>query len=75
MNLRFVPDLWREFTWSDMLAEVLAFAAALDGMGFAPGDGLLVIGDNRPHLYFGMLGAAALCTWAFRLVRQNRLSP
>jgi long-chain acyl-CoA synthetase len=52
--------IWREFTWSDMLAEVLAFAAALDGMGFAAGDGLLVIGDNRPHLYFGMLGAAAL---------------
>jgi long-chain acyl-CoA synthetase len=52
--------IWCEFTWSEMLAEVLAFAAALDGMGFAPGDGLLVIGDNRPHLYFGMLGAAAL---------------
>jgi long-chain acyl-CoA synthetase len=52
--------IWREFTWSDMLGEVLAFAAALDGMGFAPGDGLLLIGDNRPHLYFGMLGAAAL---------------
>ena len=29
-------------------------------MGFAPGEGLLVIGDNRPRLYFGMLGAAAL---------------
>lgn len=52
--------IWREFTWKDVLDEVLAFAAALDGMGFKPGDGLLVIGDNRPRLYFGMLSAAAL---------------
>ncbi len=52
--------IWREFTWKDVLSEVLAFAAALDAMGFRPGDGLLVIGDNRPRLYFGMLSAAAL---------------
>ncbi|HEX5599397.1 MAG TPA: AMP-binding protein, partial [Hyphomicrobiaceae bacterium] len=52
--------IWREFTWSDVLSEVLAFAAALDAHGFQPGDGLLVIGDNRPRLYFGMLSAAAL---------------
>jgi len=52
--------IWREFTWEAMLSEVLAFAAALDAMGFRPGDGLLVIGDNRPRLYFGMVGAAAL---------------
>jgi long-chain acyl-CoA synthetase len=52
--------IWREFTWSDMLGQVLSFAAALDGMGFAPGEGMLVIGDNRPRLYFGMLGASAL---------------
>jgi long-chain acyl-CoA synthetase len=52
--------IWREFTWQGVLDEVLAFAAALDDMGFEPGDGLLVIGDNRPRLYFGMLGAAAL---------------
>jgi long-chain acyl-CoA synthetase len=52
--------IWREFTWTDMLSEVVALAAALDAMGFRPGEGLLVIGDNRPRLYFGMLSAAAL---------------
>lgn len=52
--------IWREFTWDTVLSEVLAFAAAVDAMGFRPGDGLLVIGDNRPRLYFGMLSAAAL---------------
>jgi long-chain acyl-CoA synthetase len=52
--------VWREFTWVAMLGEVLAFAAWLDAKGFKPGEGLLVIGDNRPQLYFGMLSAAAL---------------
>jgi long-chain acyl-CoA synthetase len=52
--------IWREFTWTDMLSEVLALASALDAMGFRPGEGLLVIGDNRPRLYFAMLSAAAL---------------
>ena len=52
--------VWREFTWGQMLAQVLAFAAWLDSEGFKPGEGLLVIGDNRPQLYFGMLSAAAL---------------
>jgi long-chain acyl-CoA synthetase len=52
--------VWREVTWSAMLAQVLAFAAWLDAQGFKAGEGLLVIGDNRPQLYFGMLSAAAL---------------
>jgi long-chain acyl-CoA synthetase len=52
--------IWREFTWKDVLSEVVALAAALDAMGLRPGDGLLVIGDNRSRLYFGMLSAAAL---------------
>jgi long-chain acyl-CoA synthetase len=52
--------IWREFTWADVLAEVMALAAALDGMDFEAGEGLLVIGDNRPRLYMGMLAAAAL---------------
>ena len=52
--------IWREFTWKHVLSEVVAFAAALDAMGLQPGQGLLVVGDNRPRLYFGMLSAAAL---------------
>jgi len=52
--------IWREFTWKQMLSEVVALAAALDTMGFRVGEGLLAIGDNRPRLYFGMLSAAAL---------------
>lgn len=52
--------IWRKFTWKGVLSQVVAFAAGLDEMGFGPGDGLLVIGDNRACLYFGMLSASAL---------------
>jgi long-chain acyl-CoA synthetase len=52
--------IWREYSWRDYLAEVLAFAAGLDTLGFAPGEPLMVIGDNRARLYFAMLAAAML---------------
>jgi len=52
--------IWQEYTWSDYLEQVLAFAAGLDTHGVGPHDNLLVIGDNRPALYFAMVGAAAL---------------
>ena len=52
--------IWIETTWADFLDSALASAAALDALNFAPGEGLLVIGDNRPRLYFGMLGVLML---------------
>lgn len=52
--------IWHEFTWRDYVEEVLAFAAGLETLGFKPGDAMLVLGDNRPEVYFGMLGCAAL---------------
>jgi long-chain acyl-CoA synthetase len=52
--------IWRDYAWSDCLREVLAFAAGLDALGFAPGEPLMVIGDNRARLYFAMLAAAML---------------
>jgi len=52
--------IWHEYTWRDYLHEVLAFAAGLEALGFKPGDAMLVLGDNRPQIYFGMLGCATL---------------
>ena len=52
--------IWQEYTWADYLRAVLEFAAGLDARGVKPGDVVLVIGDNRPKLYFAMLGAACL---------------
>jgi long-chain acyl-CoA synthetase len=52
--------IWQEWSWRAYLDEVLAVAAGLEALGFAPGDALLVLGDNRPQLYFGMVAATAL---------------
>ncbi len=52
--------VWQEYTWRRYLDEVLGFAAGLEDKGVGPEDIVLVIGDNRPALYFSMLGAAAL---------------
>ena len=52
--------IWHEYTWRDYRDEVLALAAGLDELGFGTGDALVVLGDNRTRLYFGMLAAGAL---------------
>ena len=52
--------IWQEYSWSDYLRAVLEFAAGLEARGVRAGDVVLAIGDNRPNLYFGMLGVATL---------------
>ena len=52
--------IWQELTWADVLETVLRCAAGLQAEGLGPGDGVLVLGDNRPHLYMGMVAAGAL---------------
>ena len=73
-NARAFPDrpamreknlgVWQETNWSQVLESVLCCAAALEELGFGPEDALLVVGDNRPRLYMGMLAAGALSGYA-----------
>ncbi|MBU2551870.1 MAG: AMP-binding protein [Proteobacteria bacterium] len=49
--------IWHEYTWLDYLTETLAFAAGIESLGFGAGDAMLTLGDPRPQIYFGMLGA------------------
>lgn len=56
--------IWQETTWAQMLDATLAFAASLQSMGFGKEDALLVLGDNRPNLYMGMLAAGVLGGYA-----------
>ncbi len=53
--------IWQEYTWQDYLEQVLGFAAGLEQQGVQQGDIVLILGDNRPALYFAMLGAITLC--------------
>src|SRR5690606_10428754 len=52
--------IWQETSWQQALDSVLACAAGLESLGFGRGQALMVLGDNRPRLYLGMLAAGAL---------------
>ena len=52
--------IWQQTTWQQWLDEVLACAAALEQLGFERDSGLVVLGDNRLHLYSGNLAASTL---------------
>ncbi|MEO7338132.1 MAG: AMP-binding protein [Caldimonas sp.] len=56
--------VWQETTWAQVLDAVLCCAAGLEVLGFRPEDAMLVLGDNRPRLYMGMLAAGALRGYA-----------
>ena len=56
--------IWREYGWRQYLDEVLALAAGIEALGFAAGEPLLVIGDNRARLYFAMVAATMLRGYA-----------
>ncbi|MCG8383689.1 MAG: AMP-binding protein [Gammaproteobacteria bacterium] len=52
--------LWKEYNWQDYLDNVTCLAAGLESLGFQPGDTLMVMGDNRPKLYWAMIAAGGL---------------
>lgn len=52
--------IWREWSWPEVLDEVLAIAAGLESLGLGPDRALTVVGDNRASIYFAMLAANAL---------------
>ncbi len=53
--------IWQSYTWQDYLDQVKDFALGLASLGFQRDYKMAIIGDNRPHLYWGM--AAAQCLW------------
>ena len=52
--------IWQETTWAQVYEAVLRCAAALQELGLGAGQAVLVLGDNRPRLYMGMMAAGAL---------------
>jgi long-chain acyl-CoA synthetase len=56
--------VWQETSWGAALETMLGCAAGLEGLGFGPEDAMLVLGDNRPRLYLGMVAAGALGGYA-----------
>ncbi len=56
--------IWQEITWSQLLDTTLACAAGIESLGFGADEAMLVLGDNRPRLYIGMLAAGILGGYA-----------
>ena len=52
--------IWQSWTWSAVADEVRALACGLAALGFKPGDMLVIVGDNRPQLYWAMVAAQTL---------------
>jgi long-chain acyl-CoA synthetase len=52
--------IWQSYTWTQAWAHVRDLAEGLAALGFRRGDRLCIVGDNRPHLYWGMLAAQSL---------------
>jgi len=52
--------IWQTWTWKQVADEVRALACGLAAMGFRRGDKLIIVGDNRPRLYWAMTAAQAV---------------
>ncbi len=52
--------IWQTWTWAQVADEVRVLACGLAALGFRRGDKLIIVGDNRPRLYWGMSAAQAL---------------
>ncbi len=52
--------IWQTYDWAHVAREVERLAAGLADIGFVRGDRLIVVGDNRPRLYWSMCAAQSL---------------
>jgi long-chain acyl-CoA synthetase len=52
--------IWQAYTWRDYVDQARLIALGLAALGFARGDKIAIIGDNRPQLYWTVMAAQAL---------------
>lgn len=52
--------IWRTYSWADYAANVRDFALGIAKLGFGVDDKLVIIGDNRPRLYWAQIAAQAM---------------
>jgi len=52
--------IWQSWTWAEVQRDVHEIAGGLAHLGFARGEKLAVVGDNRPELYGAMTSAQCL---------------
>jgi long-subunit acyl-CoA synthetase (AMP-forming) len=47
--------IWRQWTWRQVSDDVRALVAAFLALGVRPSDSIVLIGENRPRLYWAMI--------------------
>ncbi len=52
--------IWQEITWREYLEHVQACAGGLLALGMRRGEVIVLIGDNRPELYYVAMGAQSI---------------
>jgi long-chain acyl-CoA synthetase len=52
--------IWQPYTWRDYYEQARLIALGLASLGFARGDKVAIIGDNRPQLYWAVMATQAL---------------
>lgn len=52
--------IWQSYSWQVSLEQSRDLANGLASLGFKRGDKMVVVGDNRPQLYWGMMAAQCL---------------
>jgi long-chain acyl-CoA synthetase len=52
--------IWQAYTWVQYFDEARLIALGLASLGFARGDRVAIVGDNRPQLYWAVMAAQAL---------------
>lgn len=52
--------IWQTHSWGHVAEQVRLLAAGLADLGFRRGDRLIVVGDNRPRLYWSICAAQSL---------------
>jgi long-chain acyl-CoA synthetase len=52
--------IWQSHSWAQSNAQARDFAAGLAALGFKRGDKLVIVGDNRPRLYWAIAAAQML---------------
>jgi long-chain acyl-CoA synthetase len=52
--------IWQSYAWARYFDEARLIAHGLAALGFARGDRVAIVGDNRPELYWAIMAAQAL---------------
>lgn len=52
--------IWQTWSWQRAWDDVRWMASGLAALGFAPGQNLAIVGDNRPHLYLMFVAVQCL---------------